>query len=285
MTEAEPIELDRLKPLVNYFEALVEVYPKPMTQTDLAKRIERTKTAVNKVKKRLFHFCDKDLLAYQSKMILKLDWNTFGSLLILFLMTKGGAAARKFLESRYGTKMLQRLYTEMCESKEIGRYISDFSEDEFFYGVRTIGYNLEQRQPQWQPLERLINKIDEPQLKSDFYGLILGREMQLVIKNLRPLIETKEDVIYALGLIEKVYHISKTLIFELIEKLDIMESLKNSEEKDRYREVYHKTIEFYLDHFFTSWIEYVQQEVEESNLPVEVVIRSDENIPGTENDD
>ena len=127
------IEISELKSIERYFWVLLNAYPQPINQTELAKRAGVTRAAVSRVKGVLNKICDLKSLAYERKLVLKNDIDTRMSFLIYVVFVNEPTEFKSYISSQYFIDIINEtdLYNKMKKRFEIYNFENYFNEDDF----------------------------------------------------------------------------------------------------------------------------------------------------------
>ena len=254
-TEDQSMQIDRLIPLVHYFKALVKSYPDLITQKELAVKANVTKSAVNKIKDRLFDLCDKNALAYRSKLVLSSDIRTFLKLIVLLIFTEGGYSVRELLESNYGREMLHRTYESLRTSEDLNRFEELFDEEEFQRAIEIISPNLDCL----GPLDLLVSKLDDLD-EELLIQTVFSNILQRLVNEFKFWIRDEVDILFLHNQKARFCTLLKEHLKKRIEKLEIITNLRSDEKREIYMDVYSQTIDCYLPKIFDLYIGKIKQE-------------------------
>jgi len=259
-------EINALRPLLKYFEVLIDEYPNPISQTQLAEKCSVTKSAVSKIRDDLKRFCNMRVLAFQRKLLLKLDSETFWKIFGLFFLE---LKFTRFLSSKYTKHFIEKMniHEKMIEVKDLdyGRYFSEEDTDLLAHIVLRnicscqIGKDLKNRFEVW--------------FESSEEGLVLP---------LFPIIQTFLDIVYnfnldvfenvdellrIIQLRDKFYEFIKSIAAKMINEWVIVKTIEDSEKKAYYFEAYLAAIDYFLTSILSKATENIRKAAEEKKIP------------------
>lgn len=96
----QEFDYDAFLSIVKYLKVLVEAYPTPINQTEIAKRAGVSKALISKKRKNIQEFCDLKTMAYEKKYVLK-EEDIIGNLLLGSLLYDDLTFLQSLLNSEY----------------------------------------------------------------------------------------------------------------------------------------------------------------------------------------
>ena len=255
-----------LKPLIDYIEILTNEYPNPISQTELANKSLKSKSAITKIKDRLFDLCDKDILAFQRKMVLKTDFETFGKLFTLFLLE---SRIRNLLRSEYAESVIRQV--ELHE--KLAKQLKQFPYSEYFAKEDT----------NWM-VTIVLRNICAFKFQKDNFGAVLyalkGHEIEntrelvpyiqlfgRLLFNFEAIFENEEELKKTLRLRDRLFFFITENTNKLLAELEIIKNLKNPQKKSQYIEVYSETIRYFLTKIAQQTTNSILEKCREKNIP------------------
>lgn len=134
-----PVEGNELVSVSRYIPILIDTYPDPINQTNLAKLAEVTPAAVSQARDALQKICDLKSLAYERKLLLKHDDNVWNKLLLYYLVNEDLESFIKYLVSDYFSDGLieSNIFDNIAE--KLGSSFKEiFSEDDIVFIITFI---------------------------------------------------------------------------------------------------------------------------------------------------
>lgn len=255
-----------LKPLIDYIEILANEYPNPISQTELANKSLKSKSAITKIKERLFDLCDKDILAFQRKMVLKTDFETFGKLFTLFLLE---SRIQNLLKSQYTESVIEQVELH----KKLAKQFSEFSYSKYFTEEDTS----------WM-ITIVLRNVCSFKLHKDMFGAVLYSLKGYEIENIREFVpyiqlfwklllnfevifEDEDELKKTLTLRDKLFFFITENANRFLVELEIIKNLKDPQKKSQYLEVYSETIRHFLTKFAQQIANNIQEKCKEKNIP------------------
>lgn len=241
-------ETSDFESIVRYLEALLNSFPSPMSQTQLAKESNVSKAAITKVKDRLFEICDDQSLIYKRKLVLKKDSNTFGRIINSALRS---GHLHSLIDSPFFKQQILDLKLHQNFSKSIPFYSTYFSEEDTNLLINLAISIIYEALPNEDELYSTIkDRLDDG-------SLVISAIMSSVFFNLEKLISSdrlvlqfrKYDLKRILTLRDKVYFFANALFEQFVSNLKIVSDIKRPEQREGYIMVYKETFDFYLKHY------------------------------------
>ncbi len=123
------IEPNELTTIARYIPILIDIYPIPINQTNLAKKAEVTPAAVSQIRDVLQKICDLKSMAYERKLLLKFEDNVWTRLLIYNLVNENLENFISYLTSNYFTEGMDESIIFDYFSSKLRKTFSDVFDD------------------------------------------------------------------------------------------------------------------------------------------------------------
>lgn len=232
--------------LVKYFEVLVERFPESITHHNLAEGASVTRSAVSRVKNRIYDFCRVRDLIYRRKMILRTDPDIFWKLVGIFWFE---GKLKMILLSRYGKymigNMIDRIHSEL--STQIEGYSKFFNKNDTEWIVNKIVlHNL----VFLDFVDNIKMKVANPEVRAYVMSIRFGQALIGLIEKFEIPIENEDDLLHVLTLRDKSFFLIRDILQQMIEQMEVLRTLEEEEERTMYKKVYLNTVEFYLRKIF-----------------------------------
>jgi len=256
-------ELEQVKPIVEYLKVLIDSYPKPISQTELARRSNVTKSAISKVRTKLLGFCDQRIGFFDRKLLLKDDTETSSKLLNLF-----GAEWRfnDFLQSSYAKSIIQKLniHGRLVEAFKELSYEYYFSKDDTDIIVNIVLNNISSLKfsEEFKSYTKKLSKYKESS-RSIFPVMYIFSEA--FSKFDVAAFESEAELLNLLRLRDKFYSFVLDNSEKILRKWDFVIS-KKIEEQDIYINVYKETITYFLLKYMQDFTNKIRQKAKEKKL-------------------
>ena len=235
--ETEPsqeIDISDIKSIERYYWILVESYPEPINQTELAKRAGVTRAAVSQVRDTLIKICDLKSLAYEKKLVLKNEMKTGYTLLAYLLWASTPEYLKKYISSQYFVEILKQsdIYNEIKKNAVDYNFENIFTEEDFDWMFRFFINKIVSHEPE------IIGNIIFFDIKDDYSREYLLANLPINLQLLYSAVYDKSlhflneepDYIKLLELRDKIWlfiinnkKIYEQLIIETIDWLEIDE--------------------------------------------------------------
>jgi len=217
-------DLRQFEGLTNYIEVLMSTFPTPITRKELAQKTGVSQAAITKIKKRLLELCEPNALIFSSKLILRTD-ETFWKLLVLYFLQM---KPTKLLLSNYGWEMIKRMNIHPEISKRFNEYSSHFSQKDTETIIRIALYNLKN----FQITNQIKTTIGDPQQRMMLLSTQYATAMGSVLQKLDLQIENIEDLLSILTIRDKLFYLTKQLLWQQVGKASILRELSQTEKND-----------------------------------------------------
>ena len=132
--------IEELKSVERYLWVLIDSYPSPVNQAEIASRTNVSRSAVTRIRDTLIKFCDLKSLAWERKLILKNDLETRMLLLAGFLWQGNVSDLKAYIGSHYFVEMVLDvdLFSKINESYPQYALDQYFSEEDITWSKKII---------------------------------------------------------------------------------------------------------------------------------------------------
>ncbi|WKT58517.1 hypothetical protein QVH35_03795 [Candidatus Nitrosotenuis chungbukensis] len=228
--------------LEDYLSILLEAYPNPIRATDLAKKTDKSKAAISKIRKRILQVCDPKTMIFGRSFLLSDDLNTLQTLFVVFA---AAGKHRQFLSSKLVRHFLSRkaIHPRIIEQFPTYAKYFEVGDTEFLFD-KLLG---------------MISKVDPKDLESLIKGYYINgsvldpRNLPYFSKVLNKIqLEFKNDkeLLRMLSIRDKFFYLIRDTLWSHIEKMSILDNL-TQQERETYLNVYKHTVDFYLKKIFS----------------------------------
>lgn len=243
--------------MTNYIEVLMSTFPRPITRKELAQKMSVSQAAITKVKDRLLRLCEPNALIFSSKLILRTD-ETFWKLLVLYFLQM---RPTKILLSNYGREMIKQMNIHSKISERFKEYSSHFNEEDTEIIIGIILNNLKN----FQITNQIKTSISDPQQRMMLLSTQYATAMENILQKLELPMKNIEDLISILTIRDKLFYLTKQLLWQQVQKASILQELSETE-KTTYLKIYSTTIDFYLRKLFGTGTNVIKQTAERRKL-------------------
>lgn len=256
MSIADPATQDSSDELIvsigRYIEALIENYPNGLSQKELAEKADVSPAAVSKIKEKLYPFCDINILAYNSQLILSPNFDLLKRVLKDLLSKNNLLKTVKILSTKYAEKTLDDANVHQILTKKIPTLIV-FNKQETKmltkFGLRllrALQFPLE-KEGQINEVLNIFGKEGSNPQQSFVLGFILGQKIE--INDFDWPIESQKDIETLIAIRDKSFGLIKTIVCGFSQQLSVYKSLE-IEEKQQYDEVMLWICNYYMTKYF-----------------------------------
>jgi len=259
-------ELDALRPLLKYFEVLIDEYPNPISQTELAEKSSVTKSAVSKIRDELKLFCNIRALAFQRKLLLKSDSETFWRVFGLFFLESN---FRKFIRSNYTRHLIEKMkiHEKLIEAKDLdyGRF---FEKEDTNLIIQIILANIVS-----YPIDKDIQHQFRVLLKMNEEGSIIQvfpivQIFWNIVSNFNVgVFESEDELLKILRLRDKFYAFIKYIAGKMLNEWVVVKRIEDPKKKANYLEVYLEAVDFFLTSLLAQVTENIRKVAKEKKMP------------------
>lgn len=250
-----------------YIQALVDSYPRPITQSELARRCHVTKSAISKTRYALLELCDLPTVALKKKLVLKSDFKTFMEIFhVHFLQSK----TVELFESDYAKTMLDPapIYNKLSQGLEEFSFRKYFSKEDIAWAIRLVLQNVVSFQIQKETIGIMVaalsEKIKDENLTEIIpYIQLAGR----LFANFEISIRNEAELKKTLTLRDKTHLFIKDNATRVISKLDVIREMPDSEEKRVGLDFLSKIVGSIITKASNEITETLQQQAEAKGIP------------------
>ena len=261
------IKMISLKVPIKYIQALVDSYPRPITQSELARKSSVTKSAISKTRSALLKVCDIPTMAFKKRLVLKSDFETFIEIFHVYFMQ---SRTEELFESEYAKAVLNptEIYNKLSQALKEFSFTKHFSKGDIDWAIKLVLQNVQSFQSQKETVSVIVaalsDKIEDENL-SEIIPYI-----QLVAKlftNFEISVKNEEELKKTLTLRDKTYLFIKDNTARVISKLDVIKEIPNSEEKKAGIRLLSKIVESILNKTCEEITEYLRQQAKTKGIP------------------
>ncbi|MDH5439237.1 MAG: MarR family transcriptional regulator [Candidatus Bathyarchaeota archaeon] len=260
------LEIDDLKPLMGYFEILIEEYPNPISQTELSVKSSVTKSAVSKIVDRLKPSCSMRMLAFERKLVLKLDAETFGRLLWLFFSEM---RFQRFLRSNYTRYFIEKMdmHEKLTGMKEF-EYDKYFNKEETDLIIEIILRNICSYQIDEDTQKRFSSMLKVDKEGSTLQVLPFVHILNDIVSNFDlGVFDNEDELLRVILLRDKFYAFIRSIARRLISEWEVVKRVQDAQRKKIYFEAYIAAIDHFLVSQLSKVTESIRKSTEEKKIP------------------
>lgn len=250
-----------------YIQALVDSYPRPITQSELARRSYVTKSAISKTRNALLELCDLPTMAFKKKLVLKSDFETFMEIFhVHFLQSKTG----EFFESDYAKTVLDPapIYNKLSQGLQEFSFTKYFSEEDIAWAIKLVLQNVMSFQIQKETIGIMAAALSEKIKDENLTEIIPYVQLATrLFTNFEISIRNEAELRKTLMLRDKTYLFIKDNATRAISKLDVIREMPNSEEKRAGLKFLSKIVESIITKTSDEITENLQQQAEAKGIP------------------
>ena len=229
--------MESLKSLSRYIEVLVDQYPVPLTQSELAEKSAVTKSAISKIRDKLLELCNMRVIAYQRKMLLKSDFETFSKIFHLYFLQ---SKAQKLFMSRYAENVLNEMliYEKLAKDLENFSFSKYFEKEDIKWVVNLVLQNVSSFEIQKDTFSVIASAISSEIENRDLSEII--PYIQLVTKlltNFEIILENEAELKKTLLLRDKFYFFIKNNLNKMLAELEVIKEIEDEEERKARKEL------------------------------------------------
>lgn len=259
------IELDDLKPLLKYVEVLIDEYPDPISQTELATKSSVTKSAVSKIVDRLKPFCSMKILAFDRKLMLKTDTETFLRLLFLFVSEMD---FQRFLGASYTQHFIERL---RIHNKLVGienlEYRKYFDEEDTNLIIKILLSNICSYQIKEELRGRFksVFKADREDSVLQVFPFI--QIFSEIVSNFSlGVFETEEELRNIVLLRDKIQAFIRSIARKTLSEWEVVKRIEDTQKKKTYFDAYMEAVDYFLNSELTKITDRIRKAAEEKGM-------------------
>lgn len=262
-------QLHEMDAVEKYIEVLLDKFPVPITQTELAEEASVTKSAVSKIRERLVALCDINVLAYEKKLLLSSDSRVFSQLFFFLFFSR--LKPEIILKSNY----LKSIVKSWNIHEKLSKNLEGLSYDKFFEKADTdkfieiVLHNLSKIRVQQKFLHSELRKE-----KMNERGLLLRIFAYFPIledpfsKIDLALFDEEEEMIHLLRLRDKVFQFIMHNSEKVLRNWEVLQSVEGKK-KDVYLEAYLKAVEHYVRKYIDQFTSKVQEKAKMNGIAFE----------------
>ena len=237
-------ELDEMSSMERYIEVLLEKFPTPITQKELAHETAVTKSAISKIRDRIVLLCDIEVLGYEKKLLLSSKTETFTRLLLFFFSR---LKPQVFLKSNYLKSVVKRWNIHEKFKKHLANlsYSDFFNEENTDKIVELVLHNLS-----IIALPQHFNYHEIKRAKKDVGFLMRFFAYFPVLDNLSSNLDLaifadEKELIDLLRLRDKVFYFVLHNSLKAIQNWEVVTSIEENNTKKVSIEAYLKVVDYY----------------------------------------
>lgn len=252
--------MESLKTLNKYIKVLVNEYPVPITQSELANKSSVTKSAVSKIRDRLLELCDMRIIAYERKMVLKSDFETFAKVFHLYFLH---SKARKLFNSKYTKAVLDetRIYEEFTKKLEAFSFSKYFNKDDINWAINLVLQNVSSFQIRKDSFSAIASVIGSEIEDKDLTEIVPYIQLATkLLTNFEITLENEVELKKTLLLRDKAYFFIKNNLNKIIAELEVVKEIEDSEERHARINLLYVIAEHYMNKIFKQVTEHIQQQ-------------------------
>ena len=259
--------MESLKSLTRYIEVLVDQYPVPITQSGLAEKSVVTKSAISKVRDRLLELCDMRVIAYERKMVLKSDFETFAKIFHLYFLQ---SKAQKLFKGKYAKNVLNemQIYEKLAKDLENFSFSKYFDKEDINWAVNLVLQNVSSFEIQKDTFSVIASAIGSEIEKRDLSEII--PYIQLVIMlltNFEIILENEAELKKTLLLRDKFYFFIKNNLSKMLAELEVIKEIEDEEERNARKELLSVIALHYLNKAAKQITQHIQKKSREKEIP------------------
>ena len=250
-----------------YIQALVNSYPIPISQSELARRSSVTKSAISKTRNALLEICNIPTLAIKKKLVLKSDYETFMEIFHVYFMQ---SKTEELFESDYAKTVLNptEIYNKFSQALKEYSFTNYFGKDDIDWAIKLVLQNVQSFQFQKETVSVIAAALSD-KIKDENLSEIIPY-IQLVAKlftNFEINIRNEEELKKTLTLRDKTYLFIKDNVAKVISKIDDIREIPNSEEKKAGIRLLTKIVQRFLRKTSEEITEYLWQQAKTKGIP------------------
>ena len=259
--------MEPLKTLNKYIEVLVDEYPVPITQSELANKSSVTKSAVSKIRGRLLELCDMRIIAYERKMVLKSDFETLAKVFHLYFLQSN---VQKLFESKYTEAVLNeaQIYEKLAEKLESFSFSKYFNRDDINWAINLVLQNVSSFHIQKDAFSAIASVVGSEIEDEDITEIVPYFQLATkLLTNFEITLENEVELKKTLMLRDKAYFFIKNNLKRILAKLEFVQEIEDSEERHARANLLHALAEHYMNKIFKQVTEHIQQQAEGKGIP------------------
>ncbi|MDH5733055.1 MAG: hypothetical protein OEY88_04645 [Candidatus Bathyarchaeota archaeon] len=216
---------------IKYITTLIDAYPRPLTQSELAKRSSVTKSAISKIRESILEFCDVSTLAYKRRLLLKSDFDTFMEIFHVYFLQ---SETEELFKSDYAKTVInpKEIYYKFSQGLKGFSFTDYFDKEDVEWAIDLILRNISSFRIQKDSIS-IVATAFQTEIKNDDVSEVLPY-IQLASKFMTDFgfnIRSEEELKKTLTLRDKVYLFAKDNISRIISQLDVIKEIADAEER------------------------------------------------------
>lgn len=262
----EETEVEDLRPLLRYITVLIDEYPDPISQTELAMKGSVTKSAVSKIVDRLKPFCSMRMLAFERKLVLETNNDTFLQLFWLFLSEMD---FQKFLQSNYARSFIKALGIHdrlaKIENLEYGKYFDEFDTELM---IRILLSNICSYQIRGDLQDRFKTMFEVDQEDSFLAVFPVIHIINEISSNFNlGFFENEHELHDIVMLRDKFFAFIRSFAGRIISEWEVITRIQDSGKKETYFNAYMEAVDHFLISELSKVTERIKKAAAEKGLP------------------
>lgn len=252
---------------VKYIKTLVDTYPRPITQSELARRSSVTKSAISKIREAILELCDMPTIAYKKRLILRSDFNTFMEIFHAYFLR---SETEELLKSEYAKTVIDptEVYRKLSQGLKDFSFTNHFNKEDIKWAINLILRNISSFRIQKDSIS-IVAAAFRTKFEDDNLNEILPY-IQLASKlmtNFEFNIESKEELKKTLILRDKICFFAKNNVSRIISQLDVIKEMTDFEEKSGGIKLLSKLAESIINKVGKDITEHLWQQAKLKEMP------------------
>jgi len=259
--------MSSLRVPVKYIQALVDAYPRPITQSELAQKSSVTKSAISKTRNALLELCNEHTIIYKKRLVLKSDFDTFIEIFHVYFLQ---SITEELLGSEYAETVLNptQIYDKLSQGLKDFSFAKHFDKEDVKWAINLILQNVSSFRIQKNTVRVIAAALHDEIEDEDLTEII--PYLQLISKlfnNFEINIKDQEELKKTLTLRDKIYFFIKNNLVRVIANLDVIKEIADSEEKRSGIKLLSKIAENIINKTSNEITEYLQQQAKAKEIP------------------
>ena len=259
-------ELGEMSSMEKYIEVLLNKFPTPITQKELAEETFVTKSAISKIRDRIVTLCDIKVLGYEKKLLLSSNAETFTKLSLFFLSR---LKLQVFLKSSY----LKTIVKSWNVHEKLSNHLANLSYSDFFDENDTnkileiILHNFSTitlPQPQFNYHDIKRTKMDGGLLMRFFAYFPLLNYLSSNIDT--AIFENEKELDDLLKLRDKAFYFILHNFKKTFQNCEVVADIKEDDMKKVYIDAYLKAVDYYARKYFNEFTSIVAKRAKKKGV-------------------
>jgi len=258
--------MESMRSLSKYIEVLVNEYPIPITQSELANKSSVTKSAVSKIRDQLLELCDMRIIAYERKMILKSDSETFAKVFHLYFLQ---SKVQELFESKYTQAVLDkmRIYEELEKKLEAFSFSKYFDKDDINWAINLVFQNISSFQIRKDAFSAIASVIGSEIEDKDLIEIVPYFQLATrLFANFEITLENEVELKKTLLLRDKTYYFIKTNLKKILAELEVVKEIEDAKERAAQINLLYVIAEHYMNKIFKQITEHIRLQSKEKGI-------------------